>query len=110
MSLLDALDGAFMSFAYGWALERPMRKVFYNLVITGLSVTIALLIGTIELSGVIARELGAHGAAWRWLETVDMNTLGFMVVALFVCTWLLAAAAWRFARIEERWGVDTKAQ
>jgi high-affinity nickel-transport protein len=96
-----------MSFAYGWAFSRPLRRVFYNLVITGLSVTVSLLIGTIEAGGLIADHFGARGSVWHWLETININTLGFMIVVLFVSTWALAAAAWRLGRVEERWEVGT---
>jgi nickel/cobalt transporter (NiCoT) family protein len=109
MSLLDAIDGSFMNFAYGWAFSQPVRKVFYNLTITGLSVAIAFVIGTIELSGLLAQKLGAQGAVWSWLENLSINTLGFIIVGMFVGTWMIALAVWRFARIEERWGsVDVK--
>ncbi|HUE26247.1 MAG TPA: HoxN/HupN/NixA family nickel/cobalt transporter [Solirubrobacteraceae bacterium] len=104
MSLLDALDGSFMTFAYGWAFARPVRKVFYNLVITGLSVATALVIATIELGGLLAQRLGAHGGFWGWLEGININTLGVIVVVMFVATWAIALAAWRLARVEERWG------
>jgi high-affinity nickel-transport protein len=103
MSLLDAIDGSFMNFAYGWAFSQPVRKVFYNLTITGLSVAVAFVIGTIELSGLLAEKLGAQGALWTWLENLSINTLGFVIVGMFVGTWMIAVAVWRFARIEERW-------
>jgi high-affinity nickel-transport protein len=103
MSLLDTIDGSFMNFAYGWAHERPVRKVFYNIIITGLSVAVALLIGTIELAGLLAERLGAQGGFWSWVQQIDMNVLGFAIVGLFVATWALAAAVWRFGHIEERW-------
>jgi high-affinity nickel-transport protein len=110
MSLLDAIDGSFMNFAYGWAFSQPVRKVFYNLTITGLSVAVAFVIGTIELSGLLAEKLGAQGAFWNWLENLSINTLGFIIVGMFVGAWTIAIAVWRFARIEERWGssVDVK--
>jgi nickel/cobalt transporter (NiCoT) family protein len=104
MALLDSIDGSFMSVAYGWALSQPLRKVFYNIAITGLSVAVALLIGTIELAGLLTEKLGARGSFWTWLEHINMNMLGFVIVAMFVATWALAAAVWRFGRIEERWG------
>jgi high-affinity nickel-transport protein len=104
MSLLDTIDGTFMNFAYGWALSKPVRKVFYNLAITGLSVAVALVIGTIELGGIIAAHLGARGPIWSSLEHININTIGFIIVAMFAATWLVALAVWRFARIEERWG------
>jgi high-affinity nickel-transport protein len=105
MSLLDTIDGSFMNFAYGWAFSKPLRKVFYNITITGLSVAVALVIGTIELGGILASQLGAQGAFWSGLENINMNTLGFIIAGLFVATWAFALAIWRFGRIEERWGV-----
>ena len=103
MSLMDSIDGAFMNFAYEWALSRPVRKVFYNLTITGLSVVVALVIGTVEVGGVIGSQLELSGFVWSWLESVDINVLGFVIVAMFVLTWAIALLTWRLARIEERW-------
>jgi nickel/cobalt transporter (NiCoT) family protein len=103
MALLDTIDGSFMNFAYGWALSTPVRKVFYNLAITGLSVAVALLIGTIELGGLVASKLGAQGSFWVWWENIDINTLGLIIAGLFATAWLLALAVWRLGRIEERW-------
>ena len=68
MSLLDTIDGSFMNFAYGWAFSKPVRKVFYNLTITGLSVAVALIIGTIELLGLAADQLSPKGAFWSWVS------------------------------------------
>jgi high-affinity nickel-transport protein len=104
MSLLDTIDGAFMNFAYGWAFSKPVRKVFYHLTITVLSVAVALLIGTIELVGLLAQKLGAQGAFWAWWENININTLGFIIVGVFAATWAIAAAIWRLGRLEERWG------
>ena len=106
MSLLDTIDGSFMNFAYGWALSQPVRKVFYNLTITGLSVAVALLIGTIELAGLLASKLNARGAFWQWLENINMNTLGFIIVGMFLATWAIAVTVWRVGRIEERWAAS----
>jgi high-affinity nickel-transport protein len=103
MSLLDTLDGSFMNFAYQWALSEPARKVFYNLVITGLSVAVALVIGTVELAGLVAHEVQARGGFWSWLENINMSALGLVIGAMFVATWLVALAVWRFGRVEERW-------
>jgi nickel/cobalt transporter (NiCoT) family protein len=103
MALLDTLDGSFMNFAYGWAFSTPVRKVFYNITITGLSVAVALTIGTIELFGLLGRKLGAQGSFWAWWEHIDMNTLGLIIAGLFATAWLLALAVWRLGRIEERW-------
>jgi high-affinity nickel-transport protein len=105
MSLLDTIDGSFMNFAYGWAFSKPVRKVFYNMTITGLSVAVALVIGTIELVGLLAEKLDGQGAFWAWWENIDMNTLGLIIAGMFLATWAIALAVWRFARIEERWSV-----
>jgi nickel/cobalt transporter (NiCoT) family protein len=103
MSLMDSLDGSFMNFAYGWALSQPVRKVFYNLTITGLSVAVAALVGTIELGGLLATRLNLSGGVWGWLAEIDLNTLGFVIVGLFIVTWVVALTVWRYGRIEERW-------
>jgi high-affinity nickel-transport protein len=103
MSLLDTIDGSFMNFAYGWAFSKPVRKVYYNITITALSVTVALVIGTVELLGLAANELPLHGGFWEWVAVVDINTLGYIIVGLFALTWVGALAIWRFGRIEERW-------
>ena len=93
MSLLDSIDGSFMNFAYGWALSTPVRKAFYNLTITGLSVAVALVIATLEVGGLISSRL----------DHVDINVLGFVTVAMFAGTWAIALLVWRLGRIEERW-------
>jgi nickel/cobalt transporter (NiCoT) family protein len=108
MSLLDTIDGSFMNFAYGWAFSEPVRKVFYNLTITGLSVAIALLVGTTELLGLASGELGLKGGFWSAVSQVNINTLGYVIVGLFVATWAIALLVWRFAGIEERWRADLR--
>ena len=103
MSLMDSIDGSFMNFAYGWAFSKPVRKVFYNITVTGLSVAIALVIGTIELGGLIADRLSLSGGVWDWLQGIDLNVLGYIIVAMFLATWVIALAVWHYGRIEERW-------
>jgi nickel/cobalt transporter (NiCoT) family protein len=103
MSLLDTIDGSFMNFAYGWAFSQPVRKVYYNLTITGLSVAIAALIGTAELLSVLAGQLNWTGGFWSWVSGLNLNTLGFAIVGLFVVTWVVALAIWRYAEIEKKW-------
>jgi high-affinity nickel-transport protein len=103
MCLLDTVDGSFMNFAYGWAFSNPVRKIYYNIVITGLSVVVALLIGTVELVGLFAGQFGWHGPFWDWLAGLDLNTVGFVVVGMFVAAWVTAMLVWRYGRIEERW-------
>jgi len=103
MCLLDAIDGSFMNFAYEWSFSKPVRKLYYNITITGLSVLVALVIGTVEFAGLAAEELGAHRGFWHWVGGIDLNTLGFAIAGMFVLTWAIALAVWRFGRIEERW-------
>ncbi|WP_329599575.1 HoxN/HupN/NixA family nickel/cobalt transporter [Streptomyces pseudovenezuelae] len=103
MSLLDTIDGSFMNFAYGWAFSKPVRKVYYNLTITGLSVAVALLIGTAELLGLLADRLALHGLFWDWISGLDLNLLGFAIVGLFFATWVIALLVWKVGRIEEKW-------
>jgi nickel/cobalt transporter (NiCoT) family protein len=103
MSLLDTIDGSFMNFAYGWAFSKPVRKVYYNITVTGLSIAVALLIGTIELVGLLTQRLGLAGSVVDWFQNFNINTAGFIIVGMFVGTWVIALAVWRFGRIEEKW-------
>jgi high-affinity nickel-transport protein len=109
MSLLDTIDGAFMNFAYGWAFSKPVRKIFYNLTITWLSVVVALVIGTIELVSVLANKLGLGGQPWDFVSGLDLSYVGYAIVVLFALTWVVALAIWRFGRIEERWSAKAEA-
>ncbi|HEU5427944.1 MAG TPA: HoxN/HupN/NixA family nickel/cobalt transporter [Actinocrinis sp.] len=106
MSLLDTIDGSFMNFAYGWAFANPVRKVYYNLTITGLSVAVALIVGTVELLGLVAQQFNYTGAFWGWISGLNLNTVGFVIVGLFIATWVVALAVWKFGRIEERWRTE----
>ncbi|HEX4751676.1 MAG TPA: HoxN/HupN/NixA family nickel/cobalt transporter, partial [Solirubrobacterales bacterium] len=106
MSLLDTLDGSFMNFAYGWAFSKPVRKVFYNITITALSVFVALVIGSIEIFSLLSEKLGLSGGFWDWLGAIDLNTIGFVILGLFIATWAIALAIWRFGHIEERWSAS----
>ncbi|MGD3108767.1 HoxN/HupN/NixA family nickel/cobalt transporter [Streptomyces sp. YGL11-2] len=103
MSLFDTLDGTFMNFAYHWAFSNPVRKVYYNLTITGLSIAVAFLIGTIELVGVLHEQLGLNDAVTNWISGIDLNNVGFIIVGLFVAVWACALAYWRLAKVEHRW-------
>jgi high-affinity nickel-transport protein len=103
MSLLDTIDGSFMNFAYGWAFSKPVRKVYYNITITGLSVAIALFIGTIELVGLLTQKLGWSGSVVNWFQNFNINTAGIIIVGMFAATWVIALAVWRLGRIEEKW-------
>ncbi|MFJ4893849.1 nickel transporter [Streptomyces sp. M41(2017)] len=103
MALLDTIDGSFMNFAYGWAFSKPVRKVYYNLTVTGLSVAVALIIGTVELLGLVAEKAGLHGFFWDWIAGLDLNVIGYVVVGLFFATWIVALLVWKLGRIEEKW-------
>jgi high-affinity nickel-transport protein len=108
MSLMDSIDGSFMNFAYGWAFSKPIRKVFYNITITGLSVAVALVTGTIELGGLFVSELSLSGSFWDWFENIDINVLGFVIAGMFLATWAIALLVWRYGRIEERWSAQVE--
>ncbi len=103
MSLFDTMDGCFMNFAYDWAFARPVRKVYYNLTITGLSVFVAFFIGSIELLGLLAQDTHLGGGFWSFMEKFNINTAGFFIVGVFVVTWVIALAVWHFGHIEEKW-------
>ncbi len=110
MMLFDTLDGCFMNFAYGWAFARPVRKVYYNLVITGLSIGAALIIGTIEILGVLTNEVHLHGTFWDTVARFNINLAGVCIAGLFVVVWAVALAYWRWGNVEARWGADVSAQ
>ena len=103
MSLFDTADGVLMSRAYGWAFLKPVRKVFYNLAVTLLSVTVALVIGLLVLVGLLVERLDVRSGPLAWIASLDLGYVGFAVVGLFLLAWALALAVWRFGRIEERW-------
>ncbi|HEY3292105.1 MAG TPA: HoxN/HupN/NixA family nickel/cobalt transporter [Candidatus Nanopelagicaceae bacterium] len=103
MSLLDTIDGSFMNFAYGWAFSKPVRKVYYNIVITGLSVSVALFVGGLEVTQVIAKQLNLTGGFWGYAAKFNLNSAGYIIVGLFAVVWIVALALWRFGKIEERW-------
>ena len=106
MSLMDTADGVFMVKAYGWAFSSPVRKVFYNITVTALSVFVALTVGMIELLQVMSEKLGLEGGFWKWLGSLDFEILGYVIVGLFVLTWVVATAVWKLRRIEDRWAVQ----
>ncbi|NKY50011.1 HoxN/HupN/NixA family nickel/cobalt transporter [Nocardia vermiculata] len=103
MSLFDAIDGSFMSYAYDWAFARPLRKIYYNLVITGLSVAVALLIGGQELISILADKLEVRSGVVGWIGSLDLGQLGFIIVAMFAVTWAVALSVWRYTGVEQRW-------
>jgi high-affinity nickel-transport protein len=103
MSLLDTIDGSFMNFAYGWAFSKPVRKVYYNIIITGLSVAVALFVGGLEICQVIAGQLNLSGGFWDYALAFDLNSAGYFIVGAFAVVWSMALLLWRYGKIEERW-------
>jgi nickel/cobalt transporter (NiCoT) family protein len=106
MSLMDTSDGMFMNAAYGWAFFNPIRKVFYNLAITGLSVAICVFIGGIETLSLVPLEV--HGVSqtsgfWGFMYNFNINTAGFVIVGMFILTWVAAISIWHYGHIEEKW-------
>jgi high-affinity nickel-transport protein len=106
MTLLDSIDGSFMNFAYGWAFSNPIRKIYYNIVITALSVAVAMLIGGIELISLMAEKLDITEGPLAAVASVDLNTAGFWIVGMFAVTWLVAVAVWRIGKLEDRWSPE----
>jgi nickel/cobalt transporter (NiCoT) family protein len=104
MSLMDTTDGVLMVKVYHWAYINPLRKIFYNLATTSLSIVVALLIGTVELGQVLIRILGLHGRFFGFIDGLDFADLGYLVVGLFVLAWALSVALWKFRGMGWRGG------
>jgi high-affinity nickel-transport protein len=92
MTLVDTLDGVLMLGAYGWAYRNPIRKLFYNMTITSVSVLVALVIGGIETLGLMAGHFGLEGRFWHWISGLNANfgALGYGIVALFGASWIVS--------------------
>ncbi len=92
-----------MNCAYGWAFAKPVRKVYYNLVITGLSIGAAFIIGTIEIIGILTTEAHLNGGFWSVMANFNINVAGFCIAGLFIAVWAVALAYWRWGNVEARW-------
>jgi len=103
MSLLDTVDGVLISATYEWATTNPVRRVFYNLVVTGLSVAVAMVIGLIELLGLLGDKLSARSGPLAWAASINLDGVGYVVVALFLVTWLAGILTWKLGKFEHRW-------
>ena len=103
MSLLDTIDGSFMNFAYGWAFSKPVRKVYYNIIITGLSVAVALFVGGLQILQIFAQQLNLTGGIWDSALAFNLNSAGYFIVGSFVVVWTVALLLWKYGKIEERW-------
>ena len=106
MSALDTADGVLMCGAYGWAFAHPLRKVFYNLTITGLSAVVALFIGSVELLSIVAAKAGWEPGWWAPLVRWDSQAMGYGVVALFLVCWAVSVSVWHFGGFERRWAAE----
>jgi high-affinity nickel-transport protein len=104
MSMMDTFDGVFMCKAYDWAFTNPLRKIFYNISTTGLSIFVAFVIGTIELVSVISSKAGFdHVQPFAYISGIDLNRIGYFIVGVFLLTWLGSVAIWKYRRIEQRY-------
>ncbi|WP_040588975.1 HoxN/HupN/NixA family nickel/cobalt transporter [Sciscionella marina] len=108
MTLMDTTDGAFMNAAYGWAFARPVRKVFYNITVTAVSVLAAIIIGIIELLGVIAQATDTTTGVLGLLGTLDLDYVGYAMVAVLILSWGIALAVWHFGNVENRWNAKQR--
>jgi high-affinity nickel-transport protein len=103
MCLMDTTDGAFMAKAYSWAFSNPVRKLFYNMTMTGLSVFVALFVGLIEVAQIVIQFLGLEGGVWDMIAGFDLGGIGFVIVASFVVAWIVAFAIFKLRRLEDTW-------
>jgi high-affinity nickel-transport protein len=101
MSLVDTTDGVAMLGAYGWAFRKPMRKLYYNITITSISVLIALLIGGAELLQVVQQESNAKGAFWGAVGSLPLENLGFYIIGIFLVSWLVSVVVYNVARVDD---------
>lgn len=102
MSLMDTADGFFMTTAYQWVFSTPLRKVYYNLTVTGLSVVAALFIGIVELVQIITPTLGIHSGILFWITNLNFNMAGYILVVLFLLVWVISFSFWKLLNIEEK--------
>ena len=95
MTLIDTVTEAVMREAYGWAFHNPVRRVFYNITVTSLSVAVALIVGTVLLLQIAARTLGLSGSFWGPVQSLDLGHLGYSMVAVSIVIWAGAAIVWK---------------
>ncbi len=100
MTLIDATDSILMLGAYGWAFVKPVRKLYYNMNITLISVFIAVVIGTIEVLSIVANQLNLHGWLWDSVSNLDFGTIGFLIIGLFVASWIISTIIYKFRRYD----------
>jgi high-affinity nickel-transport protein len=101
MSLVDTTDSILMLGAYGWAFVRPMRKLYYNMNITFISVLVALAIGTVELLSIIADRFGLTGGFWDWVAELDFENIGYLIIGIFLVSWLGSTVIYKLNRYDD---------
>ncbi len=109
MVTVDTTDGVTMRLAYGWAFLNPIRKIYYNLTVTIISVLVALAIGTAELLQVLAIEFKLTGPPWDSLGSLDFETIGFGIIAIFLVSWLASVAYWKYKRFDQLYAPSPQA-
>ncbi|MGL5616606.1 MAG: HoxN/HupN/NixA family nickel/cobalt transporter [Sarcina sp.] len=102
MCLMDTLDGFFMSTAYQWVLTSPVKKIYYNITITSLSIIAAGGIGLIEVGQVLAMERNWNSPFWNWLQNLDFSKMGFILVGIFILVWIVSLICWKVFKLEEK--------
>ncbi len=100
MVMVDTTDGVAMLTAYGWAFLKPIRKIYYNLTVTIISVAVAFAIGGVEILQVLSNELKLTGSSWTWLRSLDFETMGFGIIGIFVVSWLVSVAYWKYKQYD----------
>ena len=109
MSMMDALDGIFMTKAYSWAFTSPLRKIYYNLTTTGLSVFVALGIGTLQWISVASDNFGlAETEPFKTITAIDLSSIGYFIVVSFVLAFAVSILIWKIGKYEERFGSKIK--
>jgi high-affinity nickel-transport protein len=101
MVTVDTADGVAMRLAYGWAFLNPIRKIYYNLTVTVISVLVACAIGTVELLQVLSTELNLNGLFWTWLNTLNFEMIGFGIVGIFIVSWLVSFGVWQYKKFDK---------
>ncbi|MCL4429424.1 MAG: HoxN/HupN/NixA family nickel/cobalt transporter [Chloroflexi bacterium] len=101
MVTVDTADGVAMRVAYGWAFLNPLRKIYYNLTVTVISVLVAWAIGTIELLQVLSTELNLSGLFWSWLNSINFEMIGFGIIGIFILSWLVSFGYWRVKKYDK---------
>jgi len=105
MSLMDTADGIFMTKAYRWAFNTPLRKLYYNVTVTTVSVAAALIIGAVELMQVLSAKLNLTSPFFNWINALNFGDMGYLLVALFIAAWILSVSIWRILKVEERFNI-----